>query len=72
MIKHYCDHRHLKLLEKLKTEQGPRWMNHWVLEQKRKKAKKAYEQERTKGIVATRRRNHRDCYCDGGSRIILH
>lgn len=39
MIKIYCDHRHLKLLEKLQSEQGPRWMNRWVLEQKRKQAK---------------------------------
>lgn len=37
--RHYCDHRNTKLMEKLQSEQGPRWMNRWVLEQKRKNKK---------------------------------
>lgn len=36
MIKYYGDRRHIKLLEKLATEQGPRWQNRWEREQKKK------------------------------------
>ena len=35
MIKFYADHRHLKLLEKLQSEQGPRLQNRWEREQKK-------------------------------------
>ena len=36
MIKYYGDHRNIKLLEKPKSEQGPRWSNWWEREQKKK------------------------------------
>jgi len=36
-IRYYCDHRHIKLLEKLATELGPRWQNRWEREQKKKR-----------------------------------